>query len=260
MRTLFIFLLLVNILYLGWELERGTEINRQDISESTAVPAGAKRLKLISESATKPEIYQPETASRTNSGGPNAIDSIFVHPDNQLVTELPDISTVDADAGSGKKYCYRFGPIEEKILATGIGDWFNSRRAKTYIHYTDEKGNQLFWVYLAPDDAKQTMNMLTDLKKKGIQDYHLISRGNLQNTISLGLYTGQTAVNKKIAQLKEQGYKPVVVPYANGKRVYWVDVQLSMDPGSLAALFKGYPSRYNYVPVDCSKTAMSAAG
>lgn len=258
MRTLFIFLLLANVLYLGWELERGAEINRQDATASAAIPAGVTRLKLISESPTKPELYHAENASKANSSGPGAIDSIFVHPDNQLVTELPDITTVDADAGSGTKYCYRFGPIEEKILATGIGDWFNSRRAKTYIHHTDEKGNQLFWVYLTPDDAKQTMNMLTDLKKKGIEDYHLISRGNMQNMISLGLYTGQTAVNKKISQLKEQGYKPVVVPYANGKRVYWVDVQLSMDPGSLAELFKGYPSRYNYVPVDCSKTAVAA--
>lgn len=260
MRWVFILFLLLNVVYFGWELDRQTRINRH-VPTPPAASTGAEILKLVSESDTPPQKYQPNSSQDTDAEGPGKIDSIFVNPGNQLVTELPDIGTVNLDTGASKKYCYTFGPIEDEMLATGIGDWFNSRRAETYIHYTDEKGGQLFWVYLTPDNPeKNTMDIIRDLKNKGIEGYPLISKGELQNAISLGLYKGQTAVNEKIAKLKEQGYKPVVVPYTEGKRVYWVDVQLSMDPAALAAIFKGYPSRYNYVPVDCNRTALLATG
>ena len=261
MRWVFILFLLANLVYFGWELDKQTRMDRHNPAQSITPTADAEKLKLVSESDTPPQIYQPETKPKTGVDEPGKIDSLFVNPGNQLVTELPDIGTVNLDSEATKKYCYTFGPIEEEMLATGIGDWFNSRRAKTYIHFTDERGSQLFWIYLTPDNPdRNTMDIIRDLKDKGIEGYPLISKGELQNAISLGLYKGQIAVNEKIAKLKEQGYKPVVVPYAEGKRVYWVDVQLSMDPGALAAIFKGYPSRYNYVPVDCNRTALLATG
>jgi len=259
MRWVFVLFLLLNVVYFGWELDRQARMDRQSQITSVSSTAGAEKLTLVSESNTPPQAYQPESMAGTEVSGPGEIDSIFVKPGNQLVTELPDIGTATLDTGASKKYCYTFGPVEEETLATGIGDWFNSRRAKTYIHYSDEKGSQLFWIYLTPVDPKRNaVDIIRELKDKGIEGYPLISKGELQNAISLGLYKGQTAVNEKIAELQEQGYKPVVVPYADGKRVYWVDVQLSVDPGSLAAIFKGYPSRYNYVPVDCNRTDLLA--
>ena len=261
MRWVFILFLLLNVVYFGWELDRQSGIERQDAAATVRSIGGAQQLKLVSESATPPQTIQPETAQATAGGGPGNIDSLFVNPDNQLLTQLPDIGTANLDTGASKKYCYTFGPVEEEMLATGIGDWFKSRRAKTYIHYTDEEGSQLFWIYLTPEESgRDTMDIMQDLQKKGIEGYRLISKGKLLDAISLGLYKGQVAVNERIAKLKEQGYKPVVVPYANGKRVYWVDVQLSVDPGALAAIFKGYPSRYNYVPVDCNRISMLATG
>ena len=261
MRWVFILFLLLNTVYFGWELDRQTRLEGHDAAPSVHSISGAQRLKLISESATPPQTYQPETSRSSETGEPGKIDSIFVQSDNQLLTQLPDIGTANLDTGASKKYCYTFGPIEEKILATGIGDWFNSRRAKTHIHYTDERGSQLFWIYLTPEDSgRNTREIMQELQKKGIEAYRLINKGKIQSAISLGLYKGQVAVNERIAKLKEQGYKPVVVPYADGKRVYWVDVQLSMDPGALAAIFKGYPSRYNYVPVDCNSISMLATG
>ena len=261
MRWVFILFLLLNVVYFGWELDRQSKMDRQGHTTSISSTSGAEKLTLVAESNILPQVYQPEPVNGSDARGPGEIDSIFVKPGNQLVTELPDIGTATLDTGASKKYCYTFGPIEEETLATGIGDWFNSRRAKTYIHYTDEKGSQLFWIYLTPVDSQQnTMDIIRELKDKGIEGYPLINKGELQNAISLGLYKGQTAVNGKIAELQEQGYKPVVVPYSDGKRVYWVDVQLSVDPGSLAAIFKGYPSRYNYVPVDCNRTELLATG
>ena len=253
MRWVFIVFLLLNVVYFGWELDRQIKLDRRNAATDVHPAAGAYTLKLITEGDAQPKIFQKTSATVGASG-----DSIFVLPeDNQLVAELPEITTVTLDTVSGNFYCYTFGPIEEEILAIGIGDWFNSRRALTNIHFSDEKGKQLFWIYLAPQESGlDARDIIRDLKDNGVEDYRLISKGEMQNTISLGLYSGHDALNERIGELKQQGYQPIVVPYDDGKRVYWVDVRLNMNPDTLALVFKGYPSRYRYVPVDCSKIGM----
>ena len=253
MRRFFIVVLLLNVVYFGWELDRQFKLDRRNATSDHTI-AGAPTLKLITEGIAQPKLYQKGAAT-----GPGN-DSIFVLPgDNQLATELPEISTATLDAAAGNNYCYTFGPIEEEILAIGIGDWFNSRRAETNIRFSDEKGKQLFWIYLAPQESgHDPRDIMSDLRNKGIDDYRLISKGEMPNAISLGLYSGHDALNDRLGELKQQGYQPIVVPYDDGKRVYWVDVRLNMNPDTLALVFKGYPSRYRYVPVDCGKIGMLA--
>ncbi|MBF8268592.1 MAG: hypothetical protein HW386_301 [Gammaproteobacteria bacterium] len=254
MRWVFIVFLLLNVVYFGWELDRQIQLDRRNAVTDIHPAAEAQTLKLITEGDPQPKIYQKTAAAGSGS------ESIFVLPaDNQLVADLPEITTVTMDTLPGNFFCYTFGPIEEEILATGIGDWFNSRRAETNIRFSDEKGRQLFWIYLAPQESgHDARDLMSDLKDKGVKDYRLISKGEMQSAISLGLYSGHDELNERIGELKQQGYQPIVVPYDDGKRVYWVDVRLSMNPDTLALVFKGYPSRYRYVPVECSKIGMLA--
>ena len=254
MRWIFIIMLLLNLAYFGWELDRQVRIDRENAGPPAISTAGVQTLKLISESDVEPVTYTPVSAE----DGPGitagaATDTLFALPDNGLVTELPDFTIAGInDTGRGE-FCYTFGPIEEEVLATGVEDWFTSRRAQTYMRYTDETG-QLFWIYLAPSqDNNDAMSIIRDLQDQGINDYRVVSSGNLGNAISLGLYSGQSAVNQRLGELEQKGYKPVVVPYREGKRIYWIDVRLSMDPGALETVFQGYPARYNYVPVDCAR-------
>jgi hypothetical protein len=103
------------------------------------------------------------------------------------------------------------------------------------------------------------METIKDLRNKGASDFRLITGGNLANAISLGVYSSQASVNDRLGELQEKGYTPVVVPYATGKRIFWVDAWFSGDPGQLEQLLSGFPSRYNYVPVDCGKIDMAPA-
>lgn len=257
MRWLFILFLLLNVIYLGRELNRQFKMDRLNNPPSVISLTGLQKLKLISESDVELQIYQPDSGQFSVSNESTESKSIFALADNQLVTDLPDITSVNLGTGSANMFCYTFGPIEEESLAIGVEDWFNSRRAKTNVKFTDERGKQLFWIYLEPyGHNNDAMSIIKDLDNKGIKDYRLISKVNLQNAISLGLYSSQAAVNNRLMELKEKGYKPIIMPYNDGKRVYWVDVQLSVEPVALDAVFNGYPSRYNYVPVDCSKIAI----
>ena len=254
MRWLFIAILLINVSYLGWELQRQAGIDRGNTRPSIMDSTGLTELLLISETDVVPETYvygaEPGTAAGLQT---DQSELLFALPENGLVVDLPDITMASLDEGTTGMFCYTFGPIEEEILATGVEDWFKSRRAWTDVRYSEESG-QLFWVYLAPSAGDtDAVSIIRDLEDQGISDYRVVNSGNLLNAISLGLYTSQAAVNERIGDLEQKGYKPVVVPYRSGKRVYWVDVRLNMEPGALETVFQGYPARYNYIPVDCAR-------
>jgi len=140
----------------------------------------------------------------------------------------------------------------------GLSDWFKSRRASADLRHEDETGRQLFWIYLAPQDNRtEAMDTIQNLKDQGISDYRLIDRGNLENAISMGLFSSQASVNERLRELERRGYKPIVVPYYDNKRIYWVDVRLRQTGVPLEQVFAGFPSRYNYIPVDCDKIAVN---
>ena len=260
---LLITLLLSNVLYLGWELDRETTMLVQGVT-ALNIPNTAKRLSVLDELPVLPELRRPreiQIQEEENelladlSGTTEQIVSV-----QGLVDELPDMEISGLEGSVRPVSCFSFGPIPEELQANGLSDWFTSRNAIANIRYEEEQARQLFWIYLAPQQSRQTaLAVLDELKGKGISDYRLISHGNLRNAISLGLFSSQAAVNNRLGELQQKGYKPVVVPYDNIRRIYWVDVQLRVNQALLEQVFKGHPARYSSIPVNCSEIAITTA-
>ena len=261
-------MLVLNIFYFGWEFNRQI---KSDVKNSTSVlkiPVGSKQLGLLSEHddpsallKKKREIeYEDATTSTQEvdaAANDFAKDADKISPPIELVSELPEINLPAIQVRNGEMSCFTFGPVAEEIYAVGLSDWFKSRLAWVNVRQTSEEGKQLFWVYLAPQASKQdVMETIRDFKKKGIKDYRFINRGNLENAISLGLFSTQAAVNNRLRELAQKGYKPVVVPYYNGKQIFWVNVRFDEDSDIYKQVLSGYPSRYNSIPVNCSEFAI----
>lgn len=279
MKWIFIFLLLVNVVYLGWELERQAAIDRNRPVAVNSLPKSSRELELITEKDAGKQVLKAPVAPVLNSTAETGASATpapaqgtasapATSPETaaeanskttpDLVAAMPDIDTTGIEAGPGKYYCFTFGPLAEEIMAVGLRDWFKSRRAATAMRHEDQKGRQLLWIYLAPPDNRtEAMDTIRNLKDQGISDYRLIERGNLENAISLGLFSSQASVNERLQELERKGYKPIVVPYYDNKRIYWVDVKLRQTGVPLKQVFAGFPSRYNYVPVDCGKIALN---
>ena len=184
-----------------------------------------------------------------------AEDNIAAEP----VDQLPDFTITAQQNSLGLGACFSFGPIADEIQATGLHDWFSSHGGLAQLRHTDEQGRQLFWVYLSPEESRQeAMTTIRSFQDKGIRDFRLIVKGNLRNAISMGLFSSQAAVNKRLGELKKKGYKPIVVPYSDGKRVYWIDAKLPEDEAVLGKVFNDYPSRFSSIPVNCAEIAIGS--
>ena len=281
MKWMFIIFLLLNVCYFGWELDKQTLIEVKNSVRPFEISANTQRLKLLSELKSGPDstpITFPAARDENNAEDEFSnnmhtplqnITSMMEQGDvmiekkviDELLSNIFDFSTKNIpDNGQDKNLCVSFGPFAEKKQADELSKWLQEKEIQTKQRGEGGKQDQYFWIYLSASESKdEAMVAIEDLKGKGVQDYKLINNGNLQNAISLGLFSSQSAVNKRLNELKNIGYQPVVVPYHKSQSIMWVDVMVEAKVDAkgtkqnsiLSEFINGYPSRFNSIPVNC---------
>lgn len=285
MKWLFIFILLANLFYLAWEIQRETRIHIQEQAGQAPVPTGTPELTLLAELAQKPDsrsnrpitetdldlqsaitTTEPAVAGPASSGDAPAGDFYTAMPEpvnidnDTLLMEMVRGSTAVRNDFTGTSVaCFSYGPFSSEADFASLRDWFEQRRQTTRQRVEYEQDRELFWVYLAPtSDDKTAVARLSELKQKGVEDYRLIRKGSFKNAISLGLFSSQAGVNRRLSELNARGYQPVVVPYHDSEamRIYWLDVVLAENKALASEIFSGFPARFNSLPKDCDEIAM----
>ena len=287
MKWLFIIFLLLNICYFGWELDRQTRIEVSNSVRPFTVPANVQKLVLLEELENLPgstPAILSSAADENASGNENEIkgevEGKVEFPDErdlpiqnivsmmdqgnvmiekkiieELLSNLPEFTANQIqEPEKGKMLCISFGPFAESSQAGELSDWLRKNEIQTKQRTESEGKDQLFWIYLSPSESKgDAIAAIEDLRDKGIQDYKLINKGNLQNAISLGLFSNQATASRRLNELKNIGYLPIMVPYHKTQSVIWVDAKLDKRGNILSDFFSGYPSRFNSIPVKCNK-------
>ncbi len=276
MKWLFIIFLLLNVCYFGWELDRQTYIEVKNLSRPLKIFADVPKLELLKELKHNSDAIDENSLEQENKTKDEHFDkinplqnivSMMEYGDvmiekkviDKLVSNLPDFSINNTKEFEAEKiFCISFGPFAKRKQADELSRWLEKRKIHTNQKAEDGKQNQMFWVYLSASESEEdAMAAIEDLKGKGVQDYQLIKKGNLQNSISLGLFSTQSAVNNRLNELKSIGYKPIVVPYHQDQSIIWVNVMGDTNDASmenvLSELINGYPSRFNSIPAKCEE-------
>ncbi len=271
MKWLFISLLIANVLYLGWEINNDTRAKVLNSSPAVTVPKGLKPLYLISELEQLPEAKpgsdtdnNTDTDVRENPAKPAELMDIESFSDNTALddsanTKSEFVKAQPDEAGSlPQTACFAYGPLLDPDEAERLAAWFLRRSISIDRRKTEEKKRRLFRMHLAPRESTTVaIEAMQDLITKGVKDARLISRGDLKNAISLGLFFSQTEVNERLAEIKGKGYQPVVVPHYGQNTVHWIDVSIDKNDAVLTEMFSSLPSRYNSVAINCTDAANS---
>ena len=102
------------------------------------------------------------------------------------------------------------------------------------IQYREEQTHQSrgFWVYLpALPTRDAALATARALSAKNVRDYYVVTAGDQQNTISLGLFHDRANADNRRAQIASLGFNPQVTERMETLPVYWVDFALPPQPG-----------------------------
>ncbi|MGE0387747.1 MAG: hypothetical protein AB7Q97_23730 [Gammaproteobacteria bacterium] len=194
---------------------------------------------------------QDPTTAAPASDSPTAPEPVATASVAESPAPIPALAFDQAAA------CQRVGPFD-KAGAADAFDRFLARRGLAHRRYSEDGARrQRFWVYLEPASADEAKSQIADLKRKGVQDYLLIKREGVGNAISLGVFSSQDSVNKRLAEMSGKGYKPIVVPRSDAVRLHWVDAGAA-NAGDLAAAIGAAKLRVPAVAADCAQIAQAA--
>ena len=88
-------------------------------------------------------------------------------------------------------------------------------------HATETRG---YWVFLpAQPNREQALSMARKLSTKGVSDYYVVTAGDQQNTISLGLFHEQANAQKRQNEIAALGFSPDLIARTEELPVYWID-------------------------------------
>lgn len=89
---------------------------------------------------------------------------------------------------------------------------------------TQMRGN---WVYLpAVASREQALATARQLSAKGVRDYYIVTAGDQQNTISLGLFRDPANAERRAAAISALGFAPKTEARSEEVPVYWLDYAL----------------------------------
>ncbi len=100
------------------------------------------------------------------------------------------------------------------------------------IQYRQEQASKShgFWVYLPATSTREAaLDEARKLAAKGINDYYVVTAGDAQNTVSLGLYDSESNAQNRMAALQKLGFAAQVKQRLDTESAYWVDYAVPAD-------------------------------
>lgn len=100
-----------------------------------------------------------------------------------------------------------------------------TKRTRTRVqHVTESRGD---WVYLpAFKTREEALDAARALAAKGVRDYYVVTAGDQQNTVSLGLFRDAGNAERRRAQIAALGFAPKLVARIEDLPEYWLDFAL----------------------------------
>lgn len=165
-----------------------------------------------------------------------------------------DLSTTAIGGdGAPSETCVSVGPFLRADDLVPLKRWILRRATSVHVATRTVHKRRLFWVYLEADSDTAARRKVADLEQKGVKDYLIIQRDGIKNAISLGLFSSQDSVNKRLAEISRQGYKPIVVPRIETTELYWLHARLATGAEDIHAIPKDLYGGAAATTIDCMR-------
>lgn len=170
MRYLFILFLLANIAFFVWS----KRLSPAPQDTFKVVDDGVRKLELIAEVETD-------------------------KPDNPIVTEVNS---------NLQQICYSAGPFDVEANVHAAKETLDPLVLKTNIRKITTTQEAGYWVYLpALASRSEALKKGRELAAAFIKDYYVVTSGDNENSISLGLYRESFNADNRIAELSSKGFQ-----------------------------------------------------
>lgn len=205
MRWIFFSLLILNAATLVWGLVFEDEEEPANFSETPFSYKGVTTLTLLGEGQSEVVALplQATTARASNIQLPSKVD--------------------------GKALCELIGAFKSHELAASFVERLTAIDIKSEVRDLRLPAGPGYWVYLEPEaNRKAALRQLAELQARKIDSY-VIPKGEMENGISLGLFSQENLAKTRLKEMQAIGLTPKLDTIERTYREIWVMLQHGED-------------------------------
>ncbi len=188
MRSIFILLLVVNLLVFGGLWWKGQQVQApaEVVPSRTELLAGEPLVLLSEVSEQQLREFSADRVPMHEPGAEAGADSDGVAVSQPL--------------------CEFVGPFPGQLEAENFDEHLGALDVAAQVRRVEVQGEPSYWVYRAPEvSRKEALRRLHELQAKGIDSY-VIPKGELENGISFGVFSRLSGAEARLAEVKRLGY------------------------------------------------------
>jgi hypothetical protein len=236
-------LVLINAAFLGWQLSRDQEVvvGVEAVPETTTA-AMVNRLLLVSEVESGVLRQRRNLPSSKPASAPPPPPPTQI-PESDKETASVSLEEVLAMPPDSDRECYTLGPLENEDDISALSAWFNAQGSQATLRDDERREVVSTWVFMGPMESREAADArVQDMQAASIDDIYVIPRGDMANAISLGLYSQNDTLQRRVSQLEARGFTPSVLPRYRTVTASWFDVTASAaQPMTVGVLDQIFP-------------------
>lgn len=147
---------------------------------------------------------------------------------SETTIALPKARTV---AVAGRQRCYLLGPYADEIDARHAGARAQALGLKGRTIFTDIPSGEPeeYWVYIPPRPSREAaVRVLKEMQTRGFDSF-VITRGELAEGVSLGVFRNQDSAIKLADRVREVNKAVTVKQVTKTRKEYWLEMSDQQD-------------------------------
>ncbi len=145
--------------------------------------------------------------------------------------ELVLVGEASATAGSGQaaESCFSIGPLASLLAQQRARDRLRPLSRLIRTRQTVSERDRGWWVYLPAGSRSEALNLTRQLAEQGLEDFYVVTRGAMENVVSVGLFAQIDNARSRQSQMRQEGFNAQLEIQRESTPQFWVDYQAEPD-------------------------------
>ncbi|NDY94892.1 SPOR domain-containing protein [Wenzhouxiangella limi] len=141
-----------------------------------------------------------------------------------MAAEAPET----ADDSGSEEECFSIGPLPSLLAQQRAEDRLRLVADRIRTRQTVSERDRGWWVYLAAGSRGRALDLTRQLAESGLEDFFVVTRGDMENVVSVGLFENIDNARARQRQVREAGFNAQMEIRRESTPQFWVDYEV--DP------------------------------
>jgi len=174
-------------------------------------------------------MAKPQQQEHSENTAPSSPPTDSYQAGNSNIPELKLLSEAVAESPLIDN-CATIGPLENINMVRRLRDRLGAYTSRIRERQTEARVERGYWVYLPVAESRDAaLEYTNQLASMGISDYFVVTTGEMQNAVSVGLFNDIQRAEQRQRQLQALGFNTSLGARREYETHYWLDYQLLDD-------------------------------